>query len=150
MMYLFLLIDYLNISIKNMNDYSILISKHNTYHPFLTCMENYKNKLTCLVDNLNKINKFTFSHKKLNEIGYVMKCYYDIHIKDDIKDIIEYSFGFNAYIEHLQSIQELYREKLIKKCKFGRKLKFKNIYNAYLLDKTPIKNNIFFLTRILL
>ena len=141
---LFLLIDYLNISIKNMNDYSILISKHNTYHPFLTCMENYKNKLTCLVDNLNKINKFTFSHKKLNEIGYVMKCYYDIHIKDDIKDIIEYSFGFNAYIEHLQSIQELYREKLIKKCKFGKKLKFKNIYNAYLLDKTPIKNNISF------
>jgi len=72
---LFLLIDYLNISIKNMNDYSILISKHNTYHPFLTSMENYKNKLTCLVDNLNKINKFTFSHKKLHEIGYVMKCY---------------------------------------------------------------------------
>lgn len=141
---LFLLIDYLNISIKNMNDYSIVISKHNTYHPFLTCMENYKNKLTCLVDNLNKINKFTFSHKKLHEIGYVMKCYYDIHIKDDIKDIIEYSFGFNAYIEHLQSIQELYREKLIKKCKFGRKLKFKNLYNAYLLDKTPIKNNISF------
>jgi DNA mismatch repair ATPase MutS len=141
---LFLLIDYLNISIKNMNDYSILISKHNTYHPFLTSMENYKNKLTCLVDNLNKINKFTFSHKKLHEIGYVMKCYYDIHIKDDIKDIIEYSFGFNAYTEHLQSIQELYREKLIKKCKFGRKLKFKNIYNAYLLDKTPIKNNISF------
>ena len=141
---LFLLIDYLNISIKNMNDYSILISKHNTYHPFLTSMENYKNKLTCLVDNLNKINKFTFSHKKLHEIGYVMKCYYDIHIKDDIKDIIEYSFGFNAYTEHLQSIQELYREKLIKKCKFGRKLKFKNIYNAYLLDKTPIKNNIYF------
>ena len=141
---LFLLIDYLNISIQNMNDYSILISKHNTYHPFLTSMENYKNKLTCLVDNLNKINKFTFSHKKLHEIGYVMKCYYDIHIKDDIKDIIEYSFGFNAYTEHLQSIQELYREKLIKKCKFGRKLKFMNIYNAYLLDKTPIKNNISF------
>jgi len=141
---LFLLIDYLNITIRNMDEYSKLIYKHNTYIPFLNCLQQYKHKLESLLGNLNKINKFTFSHKKLNEIGYVMKYYYEIHINEDIKDIIEYSFGFNAYMEHLQGIEHLYREKLIKKCKFGRKLKFKNIYNAYLLDKTPTKNNISF------
>lgn len=141
---LFLLVDYLNISISNMNDYSLLISNQNTYAPFLNCMQDYKHKLASLLDKLNKINKFSFSHKKLNEIGYVMKYYYEIHINGDIKDIIEYSFGFNAYIEHLHGIQRLYREKLIKKCKFGRKLKFKHIYNPYLLDKNPIKNNITF------
>jgi energy-coupling factor transporter ATP-binding protein EcfA2 len=141
---LFLLIDYLNITLRNMDEYSKLIYKHNTYTPFLNCLQEYKHKLESLLVNLNKINKFTFSHKKLNEIGYVMKYYYEIHINEDIKDIIEYSFGFNAYMEHLQGIEHLYREKLIKKCKFGRKLKFKNIYNAYLLDKTPTKNNISF------
>jgi len=141
---LFLLIDYLNITLRNMDEYSKLIYKHNTYTPFLNCLQQYKHKLESLLVNLNKINKFTFSHKKLNEIGYVMKYYYEIHINEDIKDIIEYSFGFNAYMEHLQGIEHLYREKLIKKCKFGRKLKFKNIYNAYLLDKTPTKNNISF------
>jgi DNA mismatch repair ATPase MutS len=141
---LFLLIDYLNISIRNMDEYGKLIYKHNTYAPFLNCMQDYKHKLESLLVNLNKINKFTFSHKKLNEIGYVMKYYYEIHINEDIKDIMEYSFGFNAYMEHLQGIELLHREKLIKKCKFGRKLKFKNIYNAYLIDKTPVKNNISF------
>jgi len=141
---LFLLIDYLNITLRNMDEYSKLIYKHNTYTPFLNCLQQYKHKLESLLVNLNKINKFTFSHKKLNEIGYVMKYYYEIHINEDIKDMVEYSFGFNAYMEHLQGIEHLYREKLIKKCKFGRKLKFKNIYNAYLLDKTPTKNNISF------
>ena len=141
---LFLLIDYLNITLRNMDEYSKLIYKYNTYTPFLNCLQQYKHKLESLLDKLNKINKFTFSHKKLNEIGYVMKYYYEIHINEDIKDMVEYSFGFNAYMEHLQGIEQLYREKLIKKCKFGRKLKFKNIYNAYLLDKTPTKNNISF------
>jgi len=141
---LFLLMDYLNITIENMNEYGKLIYKHNTYAPFLNSMQDYKHKLESLLVNLNKINKFTFSHKKLNEIGYVMKYYYEIHINEDIKDIMEYSFGFNAYMEHLQGIEQLHREKLIKKCKFGKKLKFKNIYNAYLIDKTPVKNNISF------
>ena len=141
---LFLLIDYLNITLRNMDEYSKLIYKYNTYTPFLNCLQQYKHKLESLLDKLNKINKFTFSHKKLNEIGYVMKYYYEIHINEDIKEMVEYSFGFNAYMEHLQGIEQLYREKLIKKCKFGRKLKFKNIYNAYLLDKTPTKNNISF------
>jgi len=141
---LFLLTDYLNITLRNMDEYSKLIYKYNTYTPFLNCLQQYKHKLESLLDKLNKINKFTFSHKKLNEIGYVMKYYYEIHINEDIKDMVEYSFGFNAYMEHLQGIEQLHREKLIKKCKFGRKLKFKNIYNAYLLDKTPTKNNISF------
>ena len=141
---LFLLTDYLNITLRNMDEYSKLIYKYNTYSPFLNCLQEYKHKLESLLDKLNKINKFTFSHKKLNEIGYVMKYYYEIHINEDIKDMVEYSFGFNAYMEHLQGIEQLHREKLIKKCKFGRKLKFKNIYNAYLLDKTPTKNNISF------
>ena len=141
---LFVLIDYLNITLTNMDEYISIISKHNTYAPFLDSIQYNKEKMNTLVDNLNKINEFSFSHQKLNEIGYVMKCYYDIHTKDDIKQIIEYSFGFNAYVEQLQGIQKLYREKLIKKCKFGKKLKFKNIYNAYLLDKKPTKNNISF------
>lgn len=141
---LFVIKDYLDITIKNINDFSIIISKHNTYTPFFNCMQERKHKLESLLHDLNKINDFTFSHKKINEIGYVMKCYYEIHINNNIKDIIEYSFGFNAYIEHLQTIELLHREKLIKKCKFGKKLKFKNIYNAYLLDKTPVKNNISF------
>jgi len=141
---LFVLTDYINITLRNIDEYSNIISKHNTYAPFFNCIQTYKEKLNTLVNDLNKINTFSFSHKKFNEIGYVMKCYYEIHINEDIKNMIEYSFGFNAYIEHLQGIQQLYREKLIKKCKFGRKLKFKNIYNAYLLDKIPIKNNIIF------
>lgn len=141
---LFVLIDYLNITLTNMDEYISIISKHNTYAPFLDSIQYNKEKMNTLVHNLNKINEFSFSHQKLNEIGYVMKCYYDIHTKDDIKQIIEYSFGFNAYVEQLQGIQKLYREKLIKKCKFGKKLKFKNIYNAYLLDKKPTKNNISF------
>lgn len=141
---LFVLKDYLIISIENINYYSNIISDYNSYNPFLNRLFENKYKLESLLYNINKITKFTFSHKKLNEIGYVMKYYYEIHINEEIKDIIEYSFGFNAYMEHLQGLERLYREKLIKKCKFGKKLKFKNIYNAYLLDKNPTKNNISF------
>ena len=43
-------------------------------------MQERKHKLESLLHDLNKINDFNFSHKKINEIGYVMKCYYEIHI----------------------------------------------------------------------
>jgi len=141
---LFLLTDYLNITISNIDEYSHLIKSHKTYSIFLNKLQEYKVQLLLLKNHLDKISIFNISSKKIYEIGYVMKYYYEIHENKDIEDIIEYSFGFNSYIEHLQGLYTLRTNNIIKKCKFGKKLKFEKIYNPYLLDIDPIKNDISF------
>ena len=141
---LFLLTEYLNTTIVNINEYSELIKTHDTYLVFLNKLQENKEKLISLKHSLDKISKFNLSAKKCNEIGYVMKYFYEIHTNDDIIDVIEYSFGFNGYIENLQSLCKLHKNKTIRKCKFGKKLKFEKIYNPYLLDNNPIKNDIRF------
>jgi hypothetical protein len=141
---LFLLSDYLDTTISNMCDYSELIKPYSTYSKFLNILQANKEKMITLKNKLDKISKFNISGKKCNEIGYVMKYFYEIHINEEIKQIIDYSFGFNGYLENLQGLYVLYKNKTIKKCKFGKQLKFEKINNPYLLDKNPIQNDIVF------
>lgn len=143
---LFLVLDYLNKTIDNIDDFTLVIKTHNTYSPFLNDIQKFKDECIDFKNNLTKISKFDINHlgPKIYEIGYVMKYFYEIHLNPNVKSLIDYSFGFNAYYENMHSIYNLYNKKIITKCKFGKKLKFKNIYNAYLFDINPVKNDIEF------
>ena len=58
---------------------------------------------------------------------------------------IEYSFGFNGYIDCIEGLQDNIKEKKIQMCEYtakGSKVKIKNNYYASLKDETPIRNDI--------
>ena len=38
---------------------------------------------------------------KCNQIGEIMKYFYEIHKNKDDRNTINFSFGFNAFMEHL-------------------------------------------------
>ena len=120
-------------------------SKYNTYTPFLESI--YPHKYLCirLKNKLDKINPLEMKNitAKCNQIGDIMKYFYEIHKNKDIENTINFSFGFNAYIEHLDGLCVLRREKLINKCSFGnKKMKLENAFFPYLLDINPVKNSI--------
>ena len=94
-----------------------------TYH--LHTYEGFKNELvdryTLLSDftrALSDITPFSPSISKFLQIGVVMKNYYALFSQTDLNELLEYSFGFNAYIEHLTACRNLVINGKINACKF--------------------------------
>ena len=71
-----------------------------------------------------------------------MKYFYSIYDSQNIKEIVEYSFGFHGYIDTLLGINTNLKQKKISKCKFKNKmkLKFTNMYHPSV--ENPVKNNL--------
>jgi len=141
---LFLLRDYLTTTIENMNTIEQYSIKHNTYLPFIQSIYPHKEYCAKLLEELNVITEFDITklHTKSRQIGYIMKYFYEFHINKDIQNTIEFSFGLNSYMEHMNGINSLYREKLINKCKFGKKTKMEKAFYPYLMFNEPVKNDI--------
>ena len=141
---LFLLRDYLTTTIENMNTIEQYSIKHNTYLPFIQSIYPHKEYCVKLLEELNVITEFDITklHIKSRQIGYIMKYFYEFHINKDIQSTIEFSFGLNSFMEHMNGINSLYREKLINKCKFGKKTKMEKAFYPYLMFNEPVKNDI--------
>ena len=141
---LFLLRDYLNISIENMETLQAKCAKYKTYKPFLESIEPNKELCIRFRDKLNTISPFEFKnmYSKSNQIGFVMKYFYEFHTNPDVSSAIQFTLGVNSYSEYMNGLNCLYRDKKINKCKFGKKMKFDDAYYPYLLNSEPVKNTI--------
>ena len=143
---LFLLKEYLNTTIDNMNIIEQHMKTHDTYTEFINELLGRREKCKQLYDNLENITdfqvNFTTFNRKISEVGYIMKYFYDIHMNTETIETIEYSLGLNAYIENFNCISGMYREKRVNKCTFGKKLKMTGAYYPYLMNDEPIENNI--------
>jgi len=141
---LFLLRDYLNITIENIESIENSCIENNTYQPFLESIYPHKELCITLRDKLTIISPFDIKKvtTKTNQIGYVMKYFYEFHTNKDIENTLNFSLGLNSFTEHMNGLNKLHREKFINKCKFGKKLKFDKTYFPYLLYNDPVKNNI--------
>lgn len=143
---LFLLKEYLRITIDNINLIEQYIKQHDTYIDFLNEMSIRREKCQHIYENLEKITdfsvKFNTISQNVSEIGCIMKYFYEIHTNLDTIETIDYSLGLNSYIENMSSISSMYREKIINKCSFGKKLMMVDAYYPYLMNNEPIKNDI--------
>jgi len=141
---LFLLKEYLVTTIENMNILEKSCMNRASYVPFVQSIYPHKEHCIKLVDKLNIITQFDLKNltSKSKQIGYIMKHFYEFHINTDIESTVEFSLGVNAFTEHMNGLNELRREKLINKCKFGKKMKMKNAYFPHLIHREPIKNDI--------
>jgi hypothetical protein len=141
---LFLLRDYLTTTIENMNILESACIKHNTYLPFLQSIYPHKEYCTKLLNELTIITEFdvTKLHTKSRQIGYIMKYFYEFHINKDIQSTIEFSIGMNSFVEHMNGLNKLSREKFTHKCSFGKKTKMKKAYYPCLMFNETVKNDI--------
>ena len=141
---LFLLKEYLNTTIENIDMMESKIQQHNTYSIFLKNIQ--KNRYNCIEirDKLEKIRPFSIRNitNKSSEIGYVMKYFYEFHTNETLRDTLDYSLGFNSFMEHMNGLYNMNREKLINKCNFGKTLKLKNTFYPCLINSYPVKNDI--------
>ena len=140
--------NYIDYTIKSMDNYLIYSSDLTTQNVFNNVLREKKQ----ILENLK--NKFAFiteykltSVKKIQEIGYILKYFYELH--DDLvyNEVIMFSLGFNGYIDCLEGLQKNIEERKINYSAFVKsktKSHFKNNYYGPLKDENPIKNTIKF------
>jgi hypothetical protein len=106
---------------------SYMIQLIQTYHlseyePFREELTERYRLLEEVTTALSDISPFSVSVGKFFQIGYVMKNYYSLFSQTDLNELLEYSFGFNAYIEHLTACRSFVLEGVIHKCSFVREV----------------------------
>lgn len=93
-----------------------------TYEPFREELAERYRLLEEVTTALDDISPFSVSVSKFFQIGYVMKNYYSLFSQTDLNELLEYSFGFNAYIEHLTACRSFVIDGIIHKCSFVQSL----------------------------
>ena len=93
----------------------------------------------------------------MGELGYMLKCYYRIHSREDLRNAIQYAVGFEGYMDNLRGVSRHILAKNIsmislkkstkktKKSKQTNRTKFCNQYYPSLLystDSDIVKNTI--------
>ena len=89
-----------------------------SYEPFREELSQRYTLLNEVTHALTDISPFSVSVSKFFQIGYVMKNYYSLFSQTDLNELLEYSFGFNAYMEHLTSCRSIVLSGMMNKCSF--------------------------------
>ena len=89
-----------------------------SYEPFREELSERYTLLNEVTHALTDISPFSVSVSKFFQIGYVMKNYYSLFSQTDLNELLEYSFGFNAYMEHLTACRSIVLSGTLNKCSF--------------------------------
>jgi hypothetical protein len=145
---------YLTHTINSMDNYLTYSNDLKSHEEFNSIL---KDKLVTLKNINDKIHIITeynmFNFSKIKEIGYVLKCFYELHTDSLYDDVIMYSLGFNGYIDCLKGLQNNIIERKINFITYTnelKKTKLNNSYYACLKNSKPIKNNIKFKNNIII
>ena len=128
-----------------MKTYEKIIDNKKTYNKFKSDLVKKREGLENFVEKINNIPKKSLNVKNIMQLGSIMKYFYTIYDDFDLENILNYSFGFNGYMDNMKGLSKNLSEKKINLAKFKEKksvLKFKNIYHPSI--KNPIKNDINF------
>jgi DNA mismatch repair ATPase MutS len=139
---------YLYHTLNSMENYLIYSNNLPSQKEFNSILREKAEILKQIQQKISNITEYKItSVQKIQEIGRILKYFYELH--DDViyNDAIMYSFGFNGYIDCLEGLKNNIDERKMNFAAFikkGKKSIFKNAYYAPLKDETPIKNTIKF------
>ena len=137
--------NYLKYTIQKMKTYEKIIEHKKTYENFSSDLVKNRKDLENFVEKINNIPKKCLNVKNMMQLGTVMKYFYTIYDDLELENILNYSFGFNGYMDNMKGLYKNLSNKKINLAKFKEKknvLKFKNIHHPSI--EKPIKNDINF------
>jgi len=130
-------------TIENYLKYAINLKTYEEFNQILNKQLTTLKNLEIKISNITDYNMFNFS--KIKEIGYILKCFYELHTDEIFNQTIIYSLGFNAYIDCLKGLQNNIVNRKINFTNFinkNNKILLKNSYYACLKNAIPVKNTI--------
>ena len=136
---------YLKYTIEKMKTYEKIIENKKTYENFSLDLVKKRKELENFVEKINNIPKKCLNVKNMMNLGTIMKYFYTIYDDLDLENILNYSFGFNGYMDNMKGLYKNLSNKKIHLAKFKEKkniLKFKKLYHPSI--ENPVKNDVNF------
>jgi energy-coupling factor transporter ATP-binding protein EcfA2 len=106
-----------------------------TFGPFLSDLQKNREQLERMVAALDRIDAPALTAKKCLQIGYVMQQYYAVFSDAGIAACMQYSFGFNAFAEHMAQFGALIASNKVAACDFVSKSRTADAEDADAEDK---------------
>jgi hypothetical protein len=137
---------YLYHTIISMENYLVYADELKSHDQFNTIVREKLNTLKNIQEKIKTITDYNmFNFSKIKEIGYVFKCFYELHTDKFYDDAIMYSLGFNGYMDCLKGLQENICQGKMNYALFindSKKTVFENSYYAILKNTKYVKNTI--------
>ncbi len=89
-----------------------------TYTSFNEKTQQHFDSLSQLSAKLSTIEPFRLSLRKTGQLGYMSKCYYEIHKSPEYEAALRYAVGFDGYFSIMSSISQLLQQKRLNVCSF--------------------------------
>ena len=97
---------YTESTIQSMKDFLNYSNSLPTYLLFNEKLRENQELLEGFKNKLEKIRGETFSIRNIQQIGHLLKFFYQLHCDKKYNDCFLYAFGFNGYIEIIQGLQD--------------------------------------------
>jgi len=111
---------YADATIKKMRAFAAhALTCGNTYAPFAADLQRNREQLERMVAALDRIDPPALTAKKCLQIGYVMQQYYAVFSDASVAACMQYSFGFNAFAEHVAHFGALLQANKVAACEFA-------------------------------
>jgi len=135
--------DYLKYSTASMDNFVSVNENITSYSNFCKKTREHSEKLSYLYKELENIQPFKPGFSKIVKIGYLLKCFYQLHSNKEYENSLKYSFGFEGFINNLTGIHENITSGFISYAKFDKnsKSKFKQQYYPPYIGKEHVKND---------
>jgi hypothetical protein len=138
--------EYIGTSIRNMDLFVKLHNKKPSYGVFCSITKEHSNRLRELHGELDSVRPFDVTlgiMGKMGHVGYLLKCYYEIHSNMEYERSLKYSFGFEGYLDNLRGVSNHLLQGNMNSVTFDKKKKcqfIKQYYPPY-FDKIHVKND---------
>jgi hypothetical protein len=130
-------------SVKSMETFIDLNKDCATYSPFIKEMSRQLYELNKMRKEFETIEPFEISIYKFTEMGYLMKCYYELHSNDKYESALRYACGFTGYIDNLTGVFENIESGRVRFAEFSKLVNcdIGQQYYPPLMDEMPVKND---------
>lgn len=106
---------------RNISQIDCFVKLNNTYSTYKTFCERLTKKKKVLIElreMLSPICPFSCSIFKTTEVGYMLKCYYEMHTNSEIENTLLFCMGFEGYLELMSGANKQLLEGVVNKASF--------------------------------
>jgi len=143
-------------SVESMEHFLEISKSMSSYSSFNKDIELHYGRMRQLNADLCSIKPFTISLTKFNNIGYMLKCFYELHANKEYGESIQFSIGFEGYMNNLTGIHENMINGVVSAANLystntnsnansndisNNNCEFKQQYYPPLMNESPVKND---------
>jgi DNA mismatch repair ATPase MutS len=132
---------FIHKSTLQMENFVLLNKNKPSYNKFCQEVTKHASVLQQMTNELANVNSSKIIYN-INNLGYLLKCYYSLHSNEEYEESIRYMIGFEGYLNNLQGIYENIQNKHINNAKFSKKnCIVKNQYYPPFINNSHVKNS---------